>query len=399
MLDVTRRCVFYVSGFDPKGAGHYHALYKEEGARESQRDGWHLAVGPRRKQPGGSAAWEVEAELEGQQVQTHYEFMGWDDVVRRHWVKKTAVLWRDVIATTLFNLWHGALWKMFRLSWPPAVALFAPFVLVCVLLLGTPLLAVATALGVGQALGNVWLGLGAGALAAGALWQLGRWLEARYSMYWMMRSYTFTARQAQGQVPDLEARLDALAQRLVQRVREQQDDEVLLIGHSSGAIMAACVLARALRIAPDFLRGHTQVSFLTLGQWIPLLGLLPMAHQFRQELALIGGAQGLSWVDFSAPPDGCCFALNDALAACGIERAPAGVDLKILNPRFAAAFDPASYKKLRRNKFLMHFQYLCCSDRRGVCNYFEISAGPQTLKKRFAALPGIDGYRDLRPFG
>eukprot|EP01032_Pedospumella_encystans_P029916 gene29916-33765_t len=75
---------------------------------------------------------------------------------------------------------------------------------------------------------------------------VGRHLESRYNMYWLTRSYAFTARQALGLVPELEARLDAQARRLVERIHEQQDDEILLVAHSSGAIMAVCILARAV---------------------------------------------------------------------------------------------------------------------------------------------------------
>lgn len=400
MSAVSKRCVFYVSGFDPKGASHYHALYRDEGAKQSRRDGWSLEVGNRRRQASGSACWAVQAGFGGQQVQTHYEFMSWDDVVRRHWSKTSWALWRDVIATTFFNVRHGALWKMFCLSWPPAVALFAPFALVCAMLLGVPLLALGSGWGLSQALGHGGLGLAGAGLVAGALWLMGKKLEARYSMYWMMRSYAFTARQARDEVPDLEARLDQLAQRLVERLGEQQDDEVLVVGHSSGAIMAASIVARALHAAPELLKGRTRLSLLTLGQWIPLLGVLPMAGRFRTELQRLDAAQGLTWVDFSAPPDGCCFALNDPFKACGIDRKPAmGVDLKILNPRFAALFDPATYQALRRDKFLMHFQYLRSAQRRGDYDYFEITAGPLTLQERFKSAQSIADYAGLRPFG
>lgn len=400
MTAVLKRCVFYVSGFDPKGASHYHALYRDEGARQSRQDGWLFEAGSRRRQASGNAAWSVQSSFGEHQVQTHYEFMRWDDVVRRHWSKTTWALWRDVIATTIFYVRHGTLWRMFCLSWPPAVALFAPFLLVCALLLGVPLVAIGCGWVLGKVLGNAGLAVVAAGGLAGALWAGGRKLEARYSMYWMMRSYAFTARQARDEVPDLEARLDELAQDLVARVSAQQDDEVLIVGHSSGAIMAATIVARALQSSPNLLCGRTTLALLTLGQWIPLLGLLPMAHRFRAELRVLDGADGLTWVDFSAPSDGCCFALTDPLKACGVARTQvSGVELKILNPRFATLFDAATYANLRRNKFLMHFQYLRSADRQGAYNYFEVTAGPVTLKERFSSAVSVADYRDFRPFG
>lgn len=400
MTVVSRRCVFYVSGFDPKGASHYHALYRDESARQGGAPGQVREVGARRRQPSGNAFWRVQARYGDQAVQTHYEFMRWDDVVRRHWPKTTASLWYSVIAATFFYVGTGTWWKMFRLAWPPAIAVFTPFVLVCALLFGVPALALACAWMVGNASGHFGIGLAAGTLAAGSLWLLGRRIEARYSMYWMMRSYAFTAQQARGEVPDLEERLDQQARQLADRVRTQEDDEVLVVGHSSGAIMAASIMARALQQAPDMLRGRTRVALLTLGQWIPLLGLVPLAQRFRSELHLLARADSLSWVDFSAPPDGCCFALTDPIAACGVERSAApGLDLKVLNPRFAALFDGAGYEELKRDKFELHFQYLRAAPKRGDYSYFDITAGPVPLGERYRSAESVVDFDRLRPFG
>ena len=132
------------------------------------------------------------------------------------------------------------------------------------------------------------------------------------------------------------------------RVRQQADDEVLVVGHSSGAIMAAIIVARALRIAPD----------------------------------------------------GCCFALCDPFAACGVERhASDGVHLKLLNPRFATLFDAAAYRALKRDKFKLHFQYLRATGKPGAYNYFDITAGPLSLVERFAATESVEDFTGMRPFG
>ena len=116
MGDVARRCVFYVSGFDPKGAAHYHSLYHEESARQCGQTGTRRTVGPRRRLPSGNAAWQIRAEDGQDTVDTHYECMRWDDVVRHHWPKSTTELWRQVIASTVFYLRHGTWWRMYRLS-------------------------------------------------------------------------------------------------------------------------------------------------------------------------------------------------------------------------------------------------------------------------------------------
>lgn len=401
MSEVRRRCVFYVSGFDPKGAGHYHALYKREAAKQSRINGWQFDVGARQRLDGGNAFWAIEARQGGgDPVTTHYEFMRWDDVVRQNWPVHTPALWRDVVMTTLFNLRHGSLWQMFKLSWPPAVALFAPFVLLLVMLLGVPVLSLALGYWAMAALAwPVWAAVTCTAASLTCLAMLGRYLASRYSMHWLTRSYAFTARQALGQTPELEARLDAQARRLAQRIREQQDDEILLVAHSSGAIMAVCILARAVGLLKLQQRTDSdvqaRVSFMSLGQCIPLLARLPQAQQFRAELALLGQTDWIDWIDFSAPPDGCCFALSDPLALTGHKpyKAP-----KLLSPRFAGMFEPARYRALRKDKFRMHFQYLMASDLAVHYDFFLITAADQTLALRYAHAPSVDNFTALRPF-
>lgn len=401
MSVVRRRCVFYVSGFDPKGAGHYHALYKREAAKQSRINGWQFDVGARQRLDGGNAFWTIKARQgDGDPVTTHYEFMRWDDVIRQNWPVQTHALWRDVVTTTLFNLRHGSLWQMFKLSWPPAVALFAPFVLLLVMLLGVPVLALVLGYGVIEALSwPVWAGVVCTAVSLVCLMVLGRFLESRYSMYWLTRSYAFTARQALGQTPELEARLDAQAKRLVQRIREQQDDEILLVAHSSGTIMAVCILARAaglLKLQPQSGRDvKARVSFMSLGQCIPLLAYLPQAQQFRDELSLLGQTDWMDWIDFSAPPDGCCFALSDPLALTGQRPYLAP---KLLSPRFAEMFERAHYRALRKDKFRMHFQYLMASDLPVDYDFFLITAAEKTLPTRYIDAASVVDFTNFSPF-
>jgi hypothetical protein len=397
---VRRRTVFYVSGFDPKGAGHYHAMYREQSAIQSPLNGLTLEVGPRQRDRAGNSSWAVQARDGDNEVHTRYEFLRWDDIVRNHWPKTTARLWRDIVATTIFNLRCASLWRMFRLSWPPAVALLGPFALLCAVLVGLPLLSAFAGALIYRLSGGLAPAAAGAATTASVLGWIAWKLQARYSMYWLMRSYAFTARQGRNETPDLEARLDLLAGQVRRRIEEGDDDEVLVVGHSSGAMMAISILARALHGLPEFSsRAGPRVALLTLGQWIPLLGLLPGADRFRRELQALAVAPLLTWIDFSAPPDGCCFALVDPLSACGASCAGALADRpKLLSPRFAEMFGPGEYQALRKDKFRMHFQYLMASERKTEYDYFAITAGAVPLGERFRALEGVKDYSALRPF-
>lgn len=396
---VRRRQVFYISGFDPKGASYYHALYKNEALKLTGAAGFRIEeVGPRVRLAGGNSSWRVSATDQGNTVNTDYEFMAWDHVVRRHWPRSNMMLWMQIVSTTWFNVRHGSLWAMYKLSWPPAVALFAPFLLLVAAFSGV-LLLVLDGIALALLAKPWWMGLLVSLGGSLAWLVICRALEIKYSMYWMMRSYAFTAKQARGEIDGLEACLDKQAERLARALMEPAD-EVLVVAHSSGSIMAAIIVSRALNIASQ---GHNAaseatVSLLTLGQWIPLLGLLPMAQSFRSNLQHLADSAQVRWIDFSAPPDGCCFALTDPLQSCRLPRSAASRDrFKLLNPRFIEMHGLQTYQKLKRDKFALHFQYLCAPSQSTEYNYFAITGGGVSLWDRFIDRVSVDGFSDLKP--
>lgn len=404
---VRRRHVFYISGFDPKGPAHYHRLYADEGAKAGLLGGYTVQVGPRRKRSEHAAGWSVNyragTEDAAGAVHTEVEFLRWDDIVRQHWPRHPGVLAWDLVVTTWLYLRTGALWRMFCLSWPPVVALVVPFLVLMALVLALPA-GVALGVALGHRSGSVLAGLLAGVGLVAVAFVLARATEQRLNMQWLLRSYAFTGRQGTTGWPALEARLDQFGRAITDRVRlaaagaDDACDEVLVVAHSSGSIMAVAALARALAADPQLTRRGPQVSLLTLGQWIPLLTSLPSAAGFRSELDRLARDPALAWVDFTAPPDGCCFALTDPVTAAGLPPARPNHP-RLLSPRFAATFSPAAYREIRRDRFRLHFQYLMASELRGDYDYTAITAGPLTLADRHGAQPSVTDFVQFRSFG
>jgi hypothetical protein len=81
------------------------------------------------------------------------------------------------------------------------------------------------------------------------------------------------------------------------------------------------------------------------------------------------------------------------------EMARGGASPKRLSPRFAEQFTPETYRKLRRDKYRCHFQYLMAFEKPGGYDYFAISAGPMSLRARFASQASIEDFRLLQRFG
>jgi len=398
---VRRRHVLYLSGFDPQGPSHYHALYAEQAALQAKVSGYRLAVGPRRR-VGANAAWDVEwsAADGGPSLHTRYEFLRWDDIVRAHWPRGQWRLLGVTLATTARLVANGSLWRILQTSWPAFLALALPAALLLACFVSVIVLG-----GVGWSLAGAaggWVGGAVFVLGCAGLVAWARRAQSRVQMAWLMRSASVVLRQARGGLPALEARLDDFAAQLCRHAARLDIDEVLVIGHSSGAMLAASVVARALDLDPGLLGHRASVSLLTLGQCIPLLSYQAEAVEFRRELARLRSTGELTWIDITAPPDGCCFALVDPTEVCEDgrpegERTVAGP--KRLSPRFAQCFGAEGYRAVRRDKYRCHFQYLMAVERPAIYDYFAISAGPQRLGDHFAQRPGVGKFADFQCFG
>jgi hypothetical protein len=277
-----------------------------------------------------------------------------------------------------------AVWKLSRKTLVGAV--YPIIVLGGGLLLGVGLgLSVATSLR-GQGMGlPVAI---AGCLLLFWLVVLGvRYAESQLNTTWLVRIFSFTGKLAQGQVPELEARLDALAERITNRMRDNDVDEILLVGFSVGSILAASCVARVLQaLEDDGPEGNYPVlSLMTLGHCIPMLGLLPKASNFRRELCVLAQSNKLVWFDFSSPTDWGSFAMIDPALACKVNLPrDSGPKTQLRSPRFHTMFTPAAYSRIKRNKRRLHLQYLRAGELPAAYDYFMITAGVQTLGARFA---------------
>jgi pimeloyl-ACP methyl ester carboxylesterase len=399
---VKQRRVFYLSGFDPRGGRHYHSLYQKEALLRPAEATSQIDVG-RRKLVDGNLCWEVTStnkEHTGNAqpnpdhtARTDFNFLSWDDIVRQHWPKNGLKHWLAYLKQTPTYLLSG----FFRKPWvlgppikdpliPAAGLLFFPNVLI----VGT-LLAMALSIWLmfsllTQAQQPAWLAALASLPLAWGLWRCAHWFENSRDIGWTMRSYAFTAKQSKGQVPELEARLTAFAQQVIARAKQNKDDEILIVGHSSGAVMAVAVMARALALCPELPGFKAKLGLLTMGQCLPMLGLLPGADTFRAELHTLARAKGLFWVDVSAPSDRCCVAMIDPYVSCGVEPAPDGEGSQFLavNPLFHEVFAQPSYHALKKNAFQLHFQYIKAPPAIGAYDYFEVSAGALSLEERFS---------------
>ena len=380
-----RRRVFYIPGYDPFHPRRYRELYRREGADQAALSGYGLTLRPRAGQsPHG---WRVSARIEGTETETDVEVLVWSDIVRDSMATGIAATYAQLVRTAWAYIGSGALFRLMRLRKGPVIAALYPIAM----LLAQAGLAFAAAWGM-AALAQVLLpgaaGRAAGWIAGLALGYLllrlfRRW-DGRFFAYYLMHDYAFSAAQRGATPPALEARLADFRQRI--RTALAGDwDEVLVVGHSSGAHLGVSVLADLIR--DGLPERRPALGFLTLGHVVPMVSFLPRAHALRADLHFLSARDEITWVDVTAPGDGCAFALCDPVAVSGV--APEGKRWPlVLSAAFTRTLSPARWRALRWRFFRLHFQYLCAFDnlpgRHDDYDYFRITAGPLTLAQRFA---------------
>ena len=370
---VFRRHVLYIPGYDPFPPRRYRELYRTEGAAQATISGYRLAIQPR---AGETYGWRVAAEIEGRAVEAEVEVLVWSDLVKGSMGRGIAGTYAQLARTAWLYLSSGALIRLIRLRKGPMIAALYP----AVALVAQALAAVLVA--------GLVLGLGAGlpwalgwllALVAGwAVLEGFRRIDHRLFVYYLMHDYAFTTVAGGAYPVVLEARL-AEFRAQVRAALESGVDEVLVVGHSSGVHLGVSVLADLIREGvPD----GPALGFLSLGQAVPMVSYLPGAARLRGDLAYLSTRQELTWVDVTAPGDGCSFALCDPVAVSGV--APEGQHWPlILSAAFTQTLSPETWQALKRRYFRLHFQYLCAFDRPDDYDYFRLTAGPLTLAERF----------------
>lgn len=389
--DVRRRRVFYIPGYDPFHPRRYRELYRKEAAEQAAISGYTLDLAP--KQAGGPFGWRVASTQDGMTTVADVEVLVWADLVQASMAKSIGATYADLVRTAWIYITTGTLRRLMWLRKGPVIAALYP---VGMLVLQLVLALVAGALAGWAVVAGVDAVLGLAGWSAEVVAPFLRWpvllvvallvlrwfkkQDRHLFAYYLMQDYAYSARLRGRTPPELAARLGQFRETVAAALAGEYD-EVLVVGHSSGAHLAVEILADHLRAGPR--QGGPVLGLLTLGQVIPMISFLPEAEKLRGDLAFLSAREDVTWVDVTAPGDGCAFALCDPVAVSGV--APEGQRWPlVVSAAFTQTLSPERWKELRWRFFRLHFQYLAAFDRPGDYDYFRITAGPLSLARRYA---------------
>ena len=352
----------------------YRELYRTESQEQARISDYTIAQEPLRS--ADNFGWRVTSTIEGRDTVSDITVLTWSDLVKSSMERGVVWTYLSLFKTAWIYIGSGALRDVMKLRKGPVIAALYPvgfliaqlcFAILCAAVLSSVLWPMHPVLGI-TSWGIIWPIL--------ALFQK---YDGKIFAHYLMQDYAHTARHRGAYDPELSTRLDAFGHS-IEEALSQGYDEVLVVGHSSGAHLGVSVLARLERAG--VVTQKSPVAFLGLGHVVPMVSFLPAAKELRSDLKQLGNSDAVTWVDVTAPGDGCSFALCDPVAVSGQGDGTQNGPL-VLSAAFTQTLSDARWRALRWRFFRLHFQYLCAFDQVGFYDHFEITAGPHTLRDRF----------------
>lgn len=364
-----KRKVFYVGGFDPRGARFYHALGAEQLGRWQLRMDEEVAISTRHTVSDTRIDWTITNATRG--VETQYSFLRWDDIVRANWIANPFALAVRAFRAYRDNIRNLDFAKGRTLGRGQLITLFYPalFSLLFPLALGLPVALV-------LAFWLPWLLALPIGLLAGIF--LARPLLIKMHAPWLLRFFVFNSELGGGVGdPAIDRRLDVFAGEIAAAFAEPWD-EVVLLTHSNGSILCVPLMARLLERGGGTLPAN--FTFVTLGHCIPLVACRRDAARFKQQLAFLAD-HDFRWIDIGSPPDGAAYSGINPMQLVAPDPRPR---MDLLSPRFHLFYDPETYHKGYANKYEVHFDYLRTGDRVSEVDWPSLMATERTMDQAVA---------------
>jgi hypothetical protein len=375
---VAKRLVFHIGGYD---AITSHVSAQRRFVREIARfqRTWSVkAAVDRLDVTADQIRWNVTTTGPDWLVETDYRLVRWHDVIeafgRRSIGSRISV---GVLAFLDFVL-TGTLWRYLLSNWRYALFFLYPWVMFGLLIAAAFLIGVVAFKITGSiavaAVGDL---LGIAAVLAGP-W---RWLHLGdlFDDWIFSREYIRCGNSA------IEQRLDRLAAELVAAANNSAADEILVIGHSLGAVLAVDLLDRALKLDPAFGRTKIPVTFLSVGSSILKIGLHPKAIRLRTTVERVAKSRAIFWGDYQALIDLLNFYKSRPMAEMGLATEN---EATVRVVRLSRMLDDEMYRRIRFNFFRLHCQFVSGNDRRTSYDYFMLTCGPISAKSQTLARDG-----------
>jgi pimeloyl-ACP methyl ester carboxylesterase len=397
---VKRRHVYHVAGYDPIDAGAQHRRFTRQ--LEVFQRTWNVDAALSELELAESesrAWWQVQARGANWQVEAVHEVLLWDDIVRGDFKRTLPARLLDAARVYLDYIVTGTMFRYVAANPRYATFFLYPIVALALFAAGGWFVArLLTGLMGLEGLGAAAVGLIAGLAVFYGLLQ---WPGRRWRVEQLLDDWICAHGYLRGRRADIDARLDCFAETLIAQVRTGGADEIVLVGHSLGAMLVLDLLVRALARDGDLGRRGARLCVLTVGATIPKFALHPRAEDIRRKVARIADEPSIAWAEYQSRDDTISFYKFDPVALRRIDDDRLDGKPVIRRVQIHDMLLPETFARCRRNVLRLHYRSVMANDRRAPYDYFMMVAGPVPFSAWTTSPAGFldfigpgSGYRD-----
>jgi pimeloyl-ACP methyl ester carboxylesterase len=385
---VRRRHVYHVAGYDTIDAGAQYQRFAR--GLDIFRRTWQvdaiLSELERSNEP-PRTRWRTTTRAVDWQVEAVHEVLAWDDIVRLDFTRtmparlfKAALAYFDFIATGVFLRYIVA---------SPRYAVFFLFPLFSLAMFAAAAWYLAHLLTASTGLTGIGAGLVGLSAGVAVFVVLLRWPGRGWRVQHLLDDWIFARDYIYDHRPDVDARLDCFAEMLSARSHETALDEIVIVGHSLGAMLALDVLVHTLVRDPGFGRRGPAICLLTVSATIPKFTLHPRAEHLRCKITRVVAEPSIAWAEYHARDDSISFYKFDPVA---LERLRGDrIDGKpiIRRVQIHDMLQPDTFARHRRNVLRLHYQSVMANDKRAPYDYYLMACGPIPFLRWTTAASGF----------
>lgn len=160
--------------------------------------------------------------------------------------------------------------------------------------------------------------------------------------------------------PDIEERYEIFADEIAKELKRSNYDEILVVGHSFGAVWAIAGLAKALEKSPKLLE-NTNTTFLALGSSLLKIAIVPAAGFLKEHIESVASEKSMLWHEIQTKTDFISFYKSDPFEVLGLKDTKCSYEAHRVN--FKHALTKTRHRKMLKSMYLAHRQYILYADK------------------------------------
>ncbi len=379
---VSRRSVFLIGGYEPKSSDAFFKRTRRELGRFCET--WEVSATMSQQQlsaDGMIATARVDANMQDRKVATDINFFVWNDIVLADFARPLPVRLGRYLLTFGDYILTGTFFRIVQQAWRFSLYFLYPAIMLALFCF----ISASIGYGCSRVLMYAglplagWLGI---ALGVTSLVGLLRWSGRRWFVLHLMDLWSFSRDHLRGLRPDAEQHIERFARAVVEQARRGEDDEIVLVGHSTGGALILEIAAQALELEPKLAQSDglkARLAVLTVGSTALKIGLHPAAHKFRQRVQSLVDAPGIQWIECQAHTDVINFYKTDPVAAMHLHSQRSEAFPQVHVVRVREMLQPEAYKRFKFNLFRVHYQFIMANTQRYAYDFFMMCCGERML--------------------